>query len=711
VTVAQADIANLAPEVGQRLATLAEDLDRLGTGGASATALQMDWTGAYGAYTAAIEDAFAVDEALADAEDGQAAAAANAARGVLQFGRVGETIERQDAVVASALAAGRMLPEQYQAFTTALGGQRVLTDALVAGLAPADRTAYRQVLAGDAYRSLSSMQNSVLGAGAGRAAASVFSLDQWQGAVQSVTQGVDAVRAHVDGVTADQADASSAWAVTRAALTAILGLVAVLAALLVSVRIGRGLVIELVRLRNSALELANRRLPQAMRRLRAGEKIDIAADVPVVVPGDGEIGQVGEALNAVQHAALQAAAERAELLTGVSGVFVNLARRAQSLVHRQLSLLDTMERRAEEPEMLEDLFRLDHLAARMRRHAEGLIIMSGATPGRVWNRPVPLSDVIRSAIAEVEDYARVDMRRMPELCVVGTAVSDLTHLIAELVENATAFSPPNTTVLVHGEPVGAGFAVEIEDRGLGMRQERMAEANRRIAAAHQLELLDSDRLGLFVVSRLANRHNIEVTLRRSPYGGTTAVVLLPTATLTPAEAPSREVLRQAPSHPSFDLFAVTGEDDAAVRVGRRAGADRRAAVGSAPGSGAQRQALAVRAADRVAAPELVGAPEHEAAPEQHGAVHEHGDRADRGDARTGGLPRRNRQTSLAPGLRLAETRGADGGADGGEPQRRTEATEVVAGQMSPEQARAMMSAFQDGFVRGRNAGPGDSTLT
>ena len=261
-------------------------------------------------------------------------------------------------------------------------------------------------------------------------------------------------------------------------------------------------------------------------------------------------GRSYEALGTVHRAALRAAIERAELASGISGVFVNLARRSQVLVHRQLSLLDSMERRADDPNELSDLFRLDHLTTRMRRHAESLIILSGAAPGRAWRMPVSLTNVVRAAVSEVEDYARVEVRQLPDAAVIGTAVADLTHLLAEVVENAAQFSPPHTKVRVTGEPVGNGYALEIEDRGLGMGRETLAEANRRIEQSEALDLFDSDRLGLFVVSRLAARHGIKVHLRTSPYGGTTAVVLLPTALLqsSAARRPQAHPMERGTSH-------------------------------------------------------------------------------------------------------------------------------------------------------------------
>ena len=238
----------------------------------------------------------------------------------------------------------------------------------------------------------------------------------------------------------------------------------------------------------------------------------------------------------MQRTAVEAAVGQATLRKGIAQVFLNLAWRNQVLLQRQLTLLDTMERRVEEPDILEDLFKLDHLTTRMRRHAENLIILSDAAPARRWRDPVPLYDLVRSAVLEVEDYTRVTVAPMPDApMLVGSAVTDVIHLIAELVENATVFSPPDTTVTVRSTKAANGFALEIEDRGLGLNPAMLEELNARLADPPEFDLADSDRLGLFVVARLAVRHNIKITLRRSPYDGTTAIVLLPTTLLATPE--------------------------------------------------------------------------------------------------------------------------------------------------------------------------------
>jgi signal transduction histidine kinase len=318
-------------------------------------------------------------------------------------------------------------------------------------------------------------------------------------------------------------------------LAAGLGLAAIIFSIIFSILVGRGLISQLKGLRLSALELANDRLPSVIRRLRDGETVDVAAETPALEAGTAEearsssdeIDQVQEAFNIVQRTAIEAAVDEANLRRGVSDVFRNLARRSQVLLHRQLRLLDGMERRASEPEELEDLFRIDHLTTRMRRHAEGLIILSGEPAGRTWRHPVPLMDVLRAAVAEVEDYTRIRVEARTRAALAGTAVADVIHLIAELAENATVFSPPNTPVKISGDIVGRGFAVEIEDRGLGITEERLAEINKNLVDPPAFDLSGSDRLGLFIAGRLARRHDIRITLRPSIYGGTSAIVIIP----------------------------------------------------------------------------------------------------------------------------------------------------------------------------------------
>ena len=303
-----------------------------------------------------------------------------------------------------------------------------------------------------------------------------------------------------------------------------------------TILVGRGIIRRLGGLERNALQLAEVQLPDVVARLRRGENVDVNAEAPALRVGGDEIGRVGQAFDLVRQTAIRAAVEEARLRQGLNDVFRSLARRSQSLLHRQLTLLDQMERRASDPEALDDLFRLDHLTTRMRRHAEGLVILAGAPPGRGWSSPVRMVDVMRGAIAEVEDYARVSVATRSQAALAGSAVADVIHLLAELIENATTLSPPYTSVRVSGDTVANGFAIEVEDRGLGMSPPRLAELNDRLASPPEFNPSDSEQLGLFVVSQLAKRHGIRVTLKASPYGGTAAIVLIPRHLVVTEEA-------------------------------------------------------------------------------------------------------------------------------------------------------------------------------
>ncbi|WP_328940538.1 nitrate- and nitrite sensing domain-containing protein [Streptomyces sp. NBC_00250] len=530
------DAGDLPGDVGERVTVFVGKVAGLARLRTAATDGRADGNQVYEEYTAAVSAAFAVGGALTGIQDTRQG---SDARVLLEFGRAGEMLSREDALLTAAHLDGRFASDRLRAFAGAVETRRTLTASATADLPAAERAAWARLAAGGDHTRLTRAEGRILAADPGRPAAQAVTSADWDDTLAAVRSGLTAIETDARTVAADRADPFAGGVLTAGGAAVVLGLAAVAASLVISVRIGRGLVVELVSLRNTALGIARGKLPAAMRRLRAGEEIDVQAEAPPGPVSQDEIGQVGEALTTVHRAALSAAVERAELASGISGVFVNLARRSQVLVHRQLNLLDSMERRADDPNELGDLFRLDHLTTRMRRHAESLIILSGAAPGRAWRMPVPLTNVVRAAVSEIEDYARVEVRRLPETAVVGGAVADLTHLLAELIENAAQFSPPHTKVRVSGEPVGNGYALEIEDRGLGMGKDTLAEANARIAQSEALDLFDSDRLGLFVVSRLSSRHDIKVQLRTSPYGGTTAVVLLPTDLLQGALPPGR----------------------------------------------------------------------------------------------------------------------------------------------------------------------------
>ncbi|MGW3231620.1 nitrate- and nitrite sensing domain-containing protein [Kitasatospora sp. NPDC001095] len=573
----RADAQGLGGEAAARLDALGSSLAALPVLRDRVLARSVGWPEAYAVYGEAVDRALAAAGAVAPFQDRQVAADA---RVLLELARSRELLAREDALLRAAQLSGGLGDDQLREFSGAAFARREFERGAAADLRPADRESLLAVTGGQDHRELAGYEDRVRTAADGRTAVAAVQADRWAMVAGNVAGALRTVEDRAGRVAAERQDPYALGLFTPAGMAVLLGLVGVVASLVISVQIGRGLVSELIGLRNSALELAGRKLPATMRKLRAGEEVDIEAEAPRPVGRDDEIGQVHRALGTVQRAAVTAAVERAEVLSGVSGVFVNLARRSQVLVHRQLTLLDAMERRTDDPSELADLFRLDHLTTRMRRHAEGLIILSGAAPGRGWRRPVPLVDVVRAAVSEVEEYARVEVHPLPCAAVVGHAVADLTHLVAELVENATGFSPPHTRVHIRGERVGNGFALEIEDRGLGMGPEVLASANRRIAAVEQSDLFDSDRLGLFVVSRLARRQDVKVSLVTSAYGGTTAVVLLPTTLL--ADEAAAEAMAAGTMEPEAMEAGDVRHDVEPVAPLPAAAAPGGAAVGEAP---------------------------------------------------------------------------------------------------------------------------------
>jgi anti-sigma regulatory factor (Ser/Thr protein kinase) len=266
------------------------------------------------------------------------------------------------------------------------------------------------------------------------------------------------------------------------------------------------------------------------------------------VESDDEIGELAKAFSTIQQVTVSVAEEQSELLKkGIGDLYVNLARRNQSLLDRQISLLDDMEATVEDADELSSLFELDHLATRMRRNAESLLVMSGASQPRQWGTAIPVLDVVRAAAAEIADFARVTYFGFEgDTAVAGNAVSDVTHLLAELLENATAFSPPDTPVVVAGRAVDRRYIVTITDEGIGMDEPRVAAANALLARPPAPGLTLSRTLGLHVVAHLASRYGIGVQLRRAPSSGLTAVVALPITVLARAGEPVAE----APAPPA-----------------------------------------------------------------------------------------------------------------------------------------------------------------
>ncbi|MCE7079368.1 nitrate- and nitrite sensing domain-containing protein [Streptomyces sp. ST2-7A] len=580
---------NLAPGAAEALDGFLEALEHLERAREQVDTNTLTRTGALDAYNAVAEPGLRLGSALHLLENVELD---RHGRAVASLGMVAENVSRIDALVAGALAAGHMTDREHRALSDAVAERGLLHRLHRSDLPVEDRRARENFWQAGQGRILRETEELVVEQGVG---------GTQPGRWEEITAGTLEELRSLDDSAAERYAAEMKPAadsvLLRAALAGVAGLVAVLLSIGISLRMGRDLTRELRVLSDRATESAEVRLPSVMNRIAAGDRVDPTAGAPGPGPGPGsdETGRVERALDTLERAAIEAALRRAEMRHGISEVFVNLARRNQGLSQKQLNIIGAMRRRTDDEDELEELFRLDNLANRMRRHAEGLMILSGAPPTRQWRRSVRLMDVVRCAVREVGDSERVEVRRMPSLAVDGAAVADLVHLMAELLENAINYSPPHTAVQVHGERVPHGFSVEIHDRGLGMPPEAMSDANHRLADAPDFELSDTDRLGLFVVARLARRHGVRVSLRESPYGGTTAVVLVPGELLGEWEGEEEGTPRVG----GVDRLPVNGRPATASVEARRGGPVELEAPAERVPAGHHRAADRARAGDLV----------------------------------------------------------------------------------------------------------------
>ncbi|MFE6742777.1 sensor histidine kinase [Streptomyces tubercidicus] len=360
--------------------------------------------------------------------------------------------------------------------------------------------------------------------------------------------------------------------------------------------VARSMVRSLRRLQDTAQKVAQDRLPELVKQLSDSDPQDVDTSVESVgVHSRDEIGRVAAAFDDVHREAVRLASEQALLRGNVNAMFTNLSRRSQGLIQRQLSLISELESREADPDQLSSLFKLDHLATRMRRNGENLLVLAGEEPGRRWTRPVPLVDVLRAAASEVEQYERIELNAVPQTEVAGRVVNDLVHLLAELLENATSFSSPQTKVKVTGHALPDGrVLVEIHDTGIGLSPEDLSAINERLASPPTVDVSVSRRMGLFVVGRLSLRHGIRIQLRPSDSGGTTALVMLPVDLAQGGKKP-------APNN------AKGGGDHGGGQSSRLAGLQPRGQVGSGPSAGG-RPALPGRGGPGGGAQNAFGAP-------------------------------------------------------------------------------------------------------
>jgi signal transduction histidine kinase len=491
-------------------------------------------------YSDAIDPLIELDAALTRQLDDVAVTNDAAAVHDLLAGR--EQVARQHAIVLAALYTNRLGPGQIEALRTAQVRLTTDQDAVRATLGPAERADAIAGIGPDAELSRQRLLQFVINRGVAGQPLNTAP-EEWDRRSAVVVDNFAAVekklRQRIDQTAQRLLErVRSAAGLNSVILFSALGL-----GVVVGILVTRALLSPLSVLKRTALDVADRRLPEAMARIRDGEAAEAVID-PVPVATHEEIGQVARAFDEVHSQAVRLATEQAELRANVNDIFVNLSRRTQGLVERQLKLIDRLESSEQDPQQLDNLFQLDHLATRMRRNSENLLVLAGTEATSRSGRPVRLIDVLRAAVSEVEQYQRLVLQQPPAVLILGRTANDLVHLLAELLDNATQFSPPESHVMVSSDLASDGaVTIEVADRGVGMSDDELAEANQRLASDVVVDASVSRRMGLFVVGRLAGRHGIKVQLSRGEADvGIWATVVMPARlvrlTAEPVESPA-----------------------------------------------------------------------------------------------------------------------------------------------------------------------------
>ncbi|MFJ9539959.1 nitrate- and nitrite sensing domain-containing protein [Streptomyces sp. NPDC101225] len=495
-------------------------------------------------YGSIIDDQIHAFQELSQVDDGDLTSQAGP---LVALEHAAELVSQEDARLTVAWPSGQLSRTEWSEFAELVDTRRWLVrDQIVPSLRGSAKTRTERILQSREWKTMQDIEDRVLASrpagGAGKVALPAAQ-KEWAAAFQKVAdQYARLIGGQTSGLLDRSADKADSLLLTAASLSAG-GLIALLLCVGMSWRITRSLSRRLRGLREATLSLAEERLPDVVARLDRGEKVDADLATPPLDYGRDELGQVARAFNKAQRTAVHTAVELADIRRGFQKVILGIARQSQNLVNLQLTKLDALERSHSDPDVLKGLYELDSTASQLRRYEENLVIISGEQPRRSWLEPVALIDILRGAVGEVAEYQRVEVHTDEDVYLAPPAVADVIHLLAELIDNATVYSPAPAPVGVRAAMVAKGLAVEVEDRGLGMPEEDYDSFNAQLAVEPQFDvvaLADDLRLGMFVIARLATRHGITVTLRPSPYGGTTAIVLLP----------HEIVVREAPDAPA-----------------------------------------------------------------------------------------------------------------------------------------------------------------
>jgi signal transduction histidine kinase len=438
-----------------------------------------------------------------------------------------EEVSRQRALLGGALAQGHFDANEAQGLALAMRQEQTVIDQFLSSASPAQRQFYERTVTGsDVTKAELLEKQSLTGQGTSRPR---LDAGEWFDTMTSKIELMRVVEKRLVGSVEDESSREQDQAKRSEFVSSIVVLLTLLLTLVTHLLV-QSIVGPLHTLRASALDITERRLPAVVRLLRgsSGAQLDAIEVEPTAIDSTDEIGGVARAFDDVHRDSVRLAFEQAQLRGRINTMFVNLSQRSQSLVERQLELIDRLENGEQDPDLLASLFKLDHLATRMRRNGENLLVLAGEKAGRRWSAPVRLVDVLRAAISEIEQYQRVQLRGLVTADMDGRAVNDIVHLIAELVENATTFSSPDTEVLVMSQLLsGGGAKIEIQDNGIGMTTNELEEVNERLLNPPVADVSVARRMGMFVVGQLSGRHGIRVQLRRSSPHGVTAVLMLP----------------------------------------------------------------------------------------------------------------------------------------------------------------------------------------
>jgi signal transduction histidine kinase len=586
--------------------------------------------------------------------------------------RAGDLMSRSGSIMAGAFGAKTLSRADYLQFVDQVGAYHAELDTVAPNLTPRARVAYEKVTASQAWADLTRAEEALTTAGPwDRVPRSLpISAARWETAGVQVSDGLLAITtAQADEVSLRTLRAGNAqllWASAGSLLALLIAVAAILWALRQSqVLVDSALSVRLAQLGKDAAAVVDERLPDMMRRLRQREKVDTAVELPTRDYGEDEIGRLAEVLNRSLHAAVHAAVDEANARAAGTAMLMGVARRPQRPLQQGLKVVEDLQNRIGDEKLLAEVFDINHQLTQTRRFLENLIILAGGQTGRRFQRAVPVRRILLAAVAETQQYQRVTLRHAPDVAVTGTATAGVIHLLAELLDNALAFSPPSSTVWLSCAQADRGVVIEIEDAGVGMVREDLERVNEMLSTAPTPDvtaLKDGAQIGMWVVAELARREEIQVTLRTSAYGGLLAIVLLP-----------NRVIASYVDSPTMDLT-----EQLAQLAAQSAGVSRAAApaAGRAEVSGAMRKPGGSVAVAPAATKETSRTKDPTAKPP---------------------LPQRSPQSHLAPGLRDSEQTG--------------DVAASASPSRSADEARERFASYQRGKLAGRAASDAEPTTS